>query len=87
MIEPLWLPDRPVIHALCRENKGHKFILTVNEIFRKRAWSIPMKNKSGKDMLIAFLQVFRSHTPANQQYPSQRLAKNFGTSEQKAALV
>ena len=38
---------------LCRDNKGHKLINSVIDIFSERALEIPIKNKSGKVMLTA----------------------------------
>ena len=43
--------------------KGHKFIMTVIDIFTKRAWAIPFKNMSGKEMLTAVKQVFKEAHP------------------------
>ena len=51
------------MQALSRDNKGHKFIMTVIDIFSKRAWAIPIKNKSGKEMLAAFQQLFKDAHP------------------------
>ena len=47
------------MQPLSRDNKGHKFIMTVIDNFSKRAWAIPIKNKSGKEMLATFQQVFK----------------------------
>ena len=51
------------MQALSRENKGHKYIMTVIDIFTKRAWTIPIKTKSGKEMLSAFQQLFKDAHP------------------------
>ena len=40
-----WQADLADMQALSRDNKGHKFILTVIDIFSMRAWAIPIKNK------------------------------------------
>ena len=49
--------------SLSRDNKGPKFIMTVIDIFSKRAWAIPIKNKSEKEMLTAFQQLFKDAHP------------------------
>ena len=51
------------MQALSRENKGHKYIMTVIDIFSKRAWAIAIKTKSGKEMLSAFQQLFKDADP------------------------
>ena len=55
--------DLSDMHALSRDNTGHNFIMTVIDIFSKRAWAIPIKNKSGKGMLAAFQQLFKEAHP------------------------
>ena len=55
-----WQQDLADIKALSRDNKGHKFIITVRDIFSKRAWAITIKTKSRKEMLTAFQQLFKA---------------------------
>ena len=38
-------------------------MMTVIDIFSKRAWEIPIKNNSGKEMLTAFQQLFKDAHP------------------------
>ena len=47
VINAQWQPDMAEMQSLCGDNNGQKFILTVMDIFRKRACAIPIKNKSG----------------------------------------
>ena len=51
------------MQALSRENKGHKFIMPVIDIFSERALAIPIKNKSGKEMIAAFQHFFKEAHP------------------------
>ena len=51
------------MEALSRDNKGHKFIRTVIDIFSKRAWAIPIMNNSGKEMLAALQQLCKEAHP------------------------
>ena len=51
------------MEALIHDNNGHKFIRTVIHIFNKRAWAIPIKNNSWKEMRSSFKQLFKdAHT-------------------------
>ena len=56
------------------DNNGHKFIRTMIRIFTKRVWAILIKNKSGKEILIAFHQLFKD---AHARKPS-RLQRDAG---------
>ena len=47
-IEAQWQADLADMQALSSENKGTNYIMTVIDIFSKREWAIPIKNKSGK---------------------------------------
>ena len=62
-IDARWQADLAEMQALSRDNKGPKFIITVIDIFSKRASAIPIKNKSGKEMLTAFQQLFKDAHP------------------------
>ena len=62
-IDAQWQADLADMQALSRDNKGHKFIMTVIDIFSKRAWAIPIKNKSGKELLAAFQHLFKEAHP------------------------
>ena len=42
------------------ENKGFRYILNVVDVFSKYAWSIPLKDKTGKTVLDAFKQIVES---------------------------
>ena len=62
-IDGQWQADLADMQALSSENKGTNYIMTVIDIFSKRAWAIPIKNKSGKEMLTAFQQLFKEAHP------------------------
>ena len=62
-IDGQWQADLADMQALSRDNKRHKFIMTVIDILCKRAWAIPIKNKTGKEMLTAFQQLFKDAHP------------------------
>ena len=62
-IDDQWQADLADMQALSRDNKGHKSIMTVIDIFSKRAWAIAIKNKSAKEMLTAFQRIFKEAHP------------------------
>ena len=62
-IDAQWQTDLADMQSVRRHNKGHKFIKTVMDILSKRSCAIPIKNKSGKEMLTAFQELFKdAHT-------------------------
>ena len=58
-----WHGELADMQALRTENKRHKYIMTVIDIFSKRAWAISINNKSGKEKLTAFQQLFKDAHP------------------------
>ena len=46
-----------------KQNKGYKYLLTVIDIFSKFAWSIPLKTKTGKQMIELFQNIFKERKP------------------------
>ena len=42
------------LQRLCRYNKGHKYLLTCIDIFRKYAWVVPLKKKQCKELVKGF---------------------------------
>lgn len=45
------------VRSMKNENDGNSFILTAIDVFSKKAWAIPIKSKSGKDMSIAIASI------------------------------
>ena len=78
-IDALWQADLADMQSLSRDNKVHKFINTVIEIFSKPARAIPKKNMSGKERLTAVKQLSRRHTPGKQLDSTQTWPKNLST--------
>ena len=48
-----------------KQNKGYKYLLTVIDVFSKFAWSIPLKVKTGKQMIELFQNIFQERKPKN----------------------
>lgn len=47
------------VSALSKENKGNKFILTNIDVFSRKAWAIPIKNKRGASVIEAFKKIHK----------------------------
>ena len=45
-----------------RTNRGYKFILTVIDCFSRRAWALPLKNKTAATVTAAFAEIFQDPT-------------------------
>ena len=49
------------------ENDGYCFLLTCIDVFSKKAWALPLKNKSGKTVLEAFKKIVSDTKPLRLQ--------------------
>ena len=49
-----WQADLVDVSRLKKTNDGTTFLLTVIDVFSKRAWCIPLKNKSAVSLVAAF---------------------------------
>lgn len=58
-VDEQWQADLADVSSTSDENRGHKFILTVIDIFSRYAWARPLKNKSGKEVAAAFKDIFK----------------------------
>ena len=58
-IDEQWQADLADVTLLAKRNRGHKFILTVIDVFSRYAWARPLKTKSGTDVAKAFKSIFR----------------------------
>ena len=56
-----WQADLVDMSRLKRYNDGHTFILTVIDVFSKKAWSVPLKNKSASSLTAAFRRLLRNN--------------------------
>ena len=52
-----WQADLVDVSKLSKYNKGFKFLLTCIDVFSKKAWVIPLKDKSGSTLLAAFQSI------------------------------
>ena len=49
-----WQADLIDVSCLSRYNHGFKFLLTCIDVFSKKAWVVPLKDKSGTTLVNAF---------------------------------
>ena len=55
------------VRKLAKWNKGHRYILTVVDVFSKYAWAIPIKNKTGAVMVQALQTLWKQASPRQPQ--------------------
>ena len=58
-----WQADLVDMSRLKKSNDGTTFLLTVIDVFSKRAWCITLKNKSATSLVAAFTQLLRERPP------------------------
>ena len=62
-VDAIWAADLVDMQKLSRANKGYRHILMIIDIFSKFGWAIPLKNKSGPEVVRAFRGLFKTQTP------------------------
>jgi len=55
------------VQKYAKENDGYKYILTIIDVFSKRAFAIPLKSKTGPEVARAFRNVFQIFVPEKLQ--------------------
>ena len=85
-----WQADLVDISRLKQANNEITFLLTVIDVFSKRAWCVPLKNKSAAALVMAFRQLLSNsnniapttlQTDKGSEFlnrPLQRLLKEYG---------
>lgn len=58
VLNDLWQAD--LVDLCLHPDKGFKYLLTVIDVGSKKAWAIPLRTKSGKEVSNAFSSIFRS---------------------------
>lgn len=56
-LDDLWQIDLIDMQKHARDNNGHKYILTVIDVFSRYAWAVPVKDKSGVSVTEAMKKV------------------------------
>ena len=57
-IDQIWQADLVDVSNIQKHNYNNNFILTCIDVFSKYAWAIKLKDKSSKEVLKAFQQIF-----------------------------
>ena len=58
-IDDQWQADLVDLQSLSRWNRGHKYLLTCIDILSKYAWVVPLKTKTGSELVKAFTKIFQ----------------------------
>jgi len=59
-VDDVWSCDLVEMQEWSKQNKGYRYMLNVIDVHSKYAWSIPLKDKTGKTVLEAFKQIVES---------------------------
>ena len=58
-IDDQWQADLVDLESLSRWNRGYKYLLTCIDILSKYAWVVPLKTKTGSELVKAFTNIFQ----------------------------
>lgn len=66
-INDTWQADLIIFDDYVRENNGYRYLMTIIDIFSKKAWAVALKTKSGVEVTKAFASVLdkSGRTPRN----------------------
>ena len=53
----IWAADLAEMESFSSKNKSVKYLLCVIDVFTKYAWVKPLKDKKGKTVLNAFIEI------------------------------
>ena len=62
-IDDIWAADLIDMQAFSKDNNEIKYLLTVIDIFSKFVWIIPLKRKTGQEVVNAFLKILKERRP------------------------
>ena len=63
-VDDIWIADLVDMSPYSRSNSGYKYLLTVIDVFSKyRLYIVPLKNKTGKEVAMAFQELFTNNAP------------------------
>lgn len=58
-IDHQWQADLVDLAGLSKQNDGFKYLLTCIDVFSKYAWVVPLRDKTGKSLVLAFENIFQ----------------------------
>ena len=59
-IDTQWQADLADISKLSKSNDKHRYLLCIKDVFSNYAWVVPIQDKTGKSLVIAFKSVLKS---------------------------
>ena len=59
-IDTQWQADLADLSKLSKSNDKYRYLLCNIDVFSKYAWVVPIKDKTGKTLVIAFKSVLKS---------------------------
>ena len=59
-IDELWQMDLADMQSHAAENDGYRYLLVCIDVFSKYVWVIPLKTKTGPDLVMAFKKILES---------------------------
>ena len=59
-VDDIWAADLVDMQYYSRTNKGFKYILMIIDVFSKYGWAVPLKNKTGAEIVRAFSEIWTS---------------------------
>ena len=59
-IDTQWQADLADLSKLSKSNDKHRYLLCIIDVFSKYAWVVPIKDKTGITLVIAFKIVLKS---------------------------
>ena len=59
-IDTQWQADLADLSKLSKSNDKLRYLLCIIDVFSKYAWVVPIKDKTGKTLVIAFKSVLKS---------------------------
>ena len=62
-VDDIWTADLVDMSPYSRSNSGYKYLLTVIDVFCKYGWIVPSKSKTGKEVAMAFQELFTNNAP------------------------
>ena len=62
-IDQQWDFDLMDMTKIAKYNDGYHFILLAVDIFSRYVWTVPLRNKSGNEVVRAFTKIFKERVP------------------------
>ena len=63
-IDEIWAADLIDMPAFSKDNNEIKYLLTVIDIFSKFVWIVPLKRKTGQEVVNAFSRILKERRPS-----------------------